>query len=162
MNNKTLKPFGLGFQYPTNEEIKHVIAKSNYTGGQIADLLGVNSRKVREWQSGTKRIEYSEWRLLLGLLGYVSIKQIPKGTKTIIFLYVDNKKLCVTNDENDTKDHQVIGQSTIFLPFFIENIPQYLNDLLKQCANSDDVLKSISVLAKENFNKNGGLAFIFN
>lgn len=162
MNNKTLKPFSLGFQYPTCDEIKQVIAKSNYSGGQIADLLGVNSRKVREWQSGSKRIEYSEWRLLLGLLGYVIIKQIPTGSKTIIFLYVANKKLCVTDNENDTKDHQVIGQSTIFLPFFIENIPKYLNDLLKQCANSDDVLKNLSILAKEKFNKDGGLSVILN
>lgn len=163
MNNKTLKPFGLGFQYPTGEEIKGLIAASNYTGSQIADLLGVNSRRIREWQSGTKRIDYSEWRLLCGLLGLVEINKIPAGPKALVFIFIENGQLKASSEESEIlPGAQILGQSTISVPFNIDDKQSYLNDLLVEIAGNDDPLKAFGILGKQKFETAGCLARVYN
>ena len=162
MNIKTLKPFSLGFQYPTGDEVKKLIVKSNYTGAQIADLLGVNSRQVREWQGGSKRISYSEWRLLCALVGLVKINPLPPGPKQLVFLFIDQGKLKVTFDDKTIKPSaQILGQSTINLPFNTIEKQKYLNDILEQVAQSDEPLTAFSILANEKFEQSGGLTNLF-
>lgn len=162
INPNTLNPFGLGFEYPHSDEIKAVINKSNYTGAQIGDLLGVNSRYVRAIQSGEERITFSEWQLLCALTGLIEIKQIPNGPKCFVTLFIKNGKLSATaNIKTINKDFQIIGESTILIPFSVGNIQNYLTNLVNQVAQEDEPLKAFGKLSSERFEQAGGLSSIW-
>lgn len=157
---KSLQPFCAGFQYPSADEIKQLIQKSNFTGAQIADLLGVNSRYVRAIQNGTERIKYSEWVLLCAYAGLIKIDKLQNGPKCFVTLFIENGRLCASCDDRERA--QVIGTSTISIPFFIDDINAYINDITQQAAQAEEPIKEFGKLAKAQFEKSGGLSVLFN
>lgn len=66
------------YRSPTSDEIRMALKIGGLTGGQAAKLLGVStvggSRTVRKWTGGEREIPYSAWRLLLILIGVVSVE----------------------------------------------------------------------------------------
>ena len=65
LSHDTLLPFNKGWRHPSPEEVRELIKKTNLTGSQIADLIGVTGRTIRRYIGGEKPIHYAEWRLLL-------------------------------------------------------------------------------------------------
>lgn len=159
LNPKTLKPFNQGFQYPSGEEIKALINQSGFTGGHIGELIGVNPRRVREWQGLKNPIYYSEWRLLSALLGLIKLVPVGRGPKTFVVLYIENGQLKASVDQGvENGQVEIIGNSTISVPFNVSNTQEYLNQLISQAVKSDEPLKAFGQLAKEKFEQSGGLA----
>lgn len=66
-----LSPTDPEYQSPTGEEIKMILALGDWNYAEAAKLVGVsngeNSRSttIQKWVSGTRRIPYAAWRLLL-------------------------------------------------------------------------------------------------
>lgn len=78
LRTTTLLPFESSDYTPPNcDEVRSLIRKHSLTGTDVAKLLGVNPRTVRKWQTCTgpnaTDIPYSTWRLLLILVGEVSV-----------------------------------------------------------------------------------------
>jgi len=77
----TLLPYNEGWEQPTFEEVRAVIAlagqhigKEKLTGKQIANLVGVNPRNVRKWTAPPETsnhiaMPYAAWRLLVIFCG---------------------------------------------------------------------------------------------
>ncbi len=81
---ETLKHAGVWVQ-PTPEEVKELMRKTNLTGGEIAELLGLapqsnksgrGSRTVRRWTAGDVVIPYAPWALLAYVAGLGAIWEV--------------------------------------------------------------------------------------
>jgi hypothetical protein len=78
---ETLLPYGRGWQDPTREEIRGMLAKagqamgkgSSLTGAETAALVGVESRTVRRWLGGDSAIPYAVWAILAYEAGFGEI-----------------------------------------------------------------------------------------
>ena len=75
---ETLLPFtDTGFNPPDWQDVRILIQGLRWTGSQVADFVGVNSRTVRKWTSPPSAsnhapIPYAVWRLLLIAAGKVT------------------------------------------------------------------------------------------
>jgi hypothetical protein len=68
-----LLPADAGWQAPTPEEIRGVLARTEMSGGQVARFLGLGEkggRAVRRWVGGEADIPFSAWALLCEKAGY--------------------------------------------------------------------------------------------
>ena len=85
VRNTTLLPYNQGFEQPTPEEIRSMIAfagsvtdKDKITGSEFGNLVGVDPRTIRKWVAPIEaknhtKIPYAAWRLLLIYCGLVEI-----------------------------------------------------------------------------------------
>lgn len=58
------------YSQPSQQDVRAVIQQINFTGSQVANLVGVHPRTVRKWVSLPETanhapIPYAAWRLLL-------------------------------------------------------------------------------------------------
>lgn len=60
-----LRPFDMGWEPPTGDEIRQVLKMAGLSGSQAARLTGVREgRTVRRWTGQDSEIPYSCWAIL--------------------------------------------------------------------------------------------------
>lgn len=65
-----LRPFDMGWEPPTADEVRYVLKKANLTGAAAARLTGIkDSRTVRRWTGGETPILFSPWAILCDVAG---------------------------------------------------------------------------------------------
>ena len=75
----TLLPFSdPDYSEPSWKDLRAVIQRLGWTGSQVSDFVGVESRTVRKWTSppdtsNHAQVPYAAWRLLLIAAGLVKI-----------------------------------------------------------------------------------------
>lgn len=65
----SLKPFNQMWSAPEAEEINALLSFAGLSGSQAGSLVGVDSRTVRRWIGGDRKISYSAWAILVSAAG---------------------------------------------------------------------------------------------
>ena len=68
---ETLNDFKNGYERPTAQEVRNVVAFAGLTGSAAGGLLGVDGRTIRKWVGGEAGIPFAAWRLLCIYTGLV-------------------------------------------------------------------------------------------
>lgn len=70
IRQKCLLPYASGWEQPTADEVRAVLALASLTGSRAAALVGVvDGRTVRRWTGGAVPIPFSAWALLCDVAG---------------------------------------------------------------------------------------------
>jgi len=68
-----LQPASLAWPQPSGEEVRELLRRAGFTGGQAARKLGLGERgdrTVRRWISEESAIPYACWALLADFAGF--------------------------------------------------------------------------------------------
>lgn len=71
LRDACMRPFDMGWEAPTGDEIRQVLKKAGLSGVQAAKLTGVKEgRTVRRWTGEESEIPYSCWAILCEVAGF--------------------------------------------------------------------------------------------
>ncbi|MND98233.1 hypothetical protein D3C80_905740 [compost metagenome] len=65
----SLNPFNSMWSAPEAEEIHALLSFAGLSGSEVGSLVGVDSRTVRRWIGGNRKISYSAWAILVSVAG---------------------------------------------------------------------------------------------
>lgn len=65
----SIAPYSEGWQAPSTDEIRALLALANLSGSKAGALVGVDGRTVRRWTGGNSTIPFACWALLVSFAG---------------------------------------------------------------------------------------------
>lgn len=78
ISESSLMPFNPSWVAPDPFEIRALLTFAGFTGSQVGSLVGVDSRTVRRWTGGERKISYAVWAILVSAAGLGELWEIDK------------------------------------------------------------------------------------